>query len=56
LWAPYINGELIQYDVKAPHECLLQRQYLEQFGKLFVEALLKRQARPASTALTKIEV
>ncbi|WP_339495778.1 amino acid adenylation domain-containing protein [Pseudomonas sp. RA_105y_Pfl2_P56] len=43
LWAPYISGELIQHDVEAPHECLLQRQYLEQFGKQFVEALLESQ-------------
>jgi len=44
LWSPYISGELIRHDVEAPHECLLQRQYLEQFGKRFVEELLKRQA------------
>jgi enterobactin synthetase component F len=45
LWAPYISGELIQHDVEAPHECLLQRQYLQQFGERFVAELLKRQVR-----------
>ncbi|MBD2798238.1 amino acid adenylation domain-containing protein [Xenorhabdus sp. 18] len=44
LWTPYISGSLVQYHVEAPHECLLQRQYLEQFGKHFAEELLKRQA------------
>lgn len=44
LWSPYISGKLIQYDVDAPHECLLQRQYLDLFGRRFVEELLKRQA------------
>jgi len=51
LWSPYISGELIRHDVEAPHECLLQRQYLEQFGKRFVEELLKR---PAVHTLTEV--
>jgi enterobactin synthetase component F len=51
LWSPYISGELIRHDVEAPHECLLQRQYLEQFGKRFVEELLKRQTVKTLTAV-----
>ncbi|MDF9618132.1 amino acid adenylation domain-containing protein [Pseudomonas entomophila] len=47
LWLPYIDGDLVQVDVEAPHECLLQRQYLDQFGERFVEALLERQAAVA---------
>ena len=50
LWQPYIDGELVQVDVEAPHECLLQRQYLDQFGERFVEALLERQAAVAVNA------
>ncbi|MFJ3372809.1 amino acid adenylation domain-containing protein [Pseudomonas sp. NPDC086251] len=44
LWSPYIQGELILHNVEAPHECLLQRQYVEQFGQCFVDELLKQQA------------
>lgn len=51
LWSPYVSGSLIEYEVDAPHECLLQRQYLEQFGDHFASELLKRQ----SEALNKTE-
>ncbi|MGR5148047.1 amino acid adenylation domain-containing protein [Photobacterium alginatilyticum] len=44
LWSPYVSGSLIEYEVDAPHECLLQRQYLEQFGDHFASELLKRQS------------
>ncbi|OSN09427.1 non-ribosomal peptide synthetase [Lonsdalea britannica] len=43
LWCPYVTGKLIQYDVDATHECLMQRQYLQQFGRQFADELLKRQ-------------
>jgi enterobactin synthetase component F len=42
LWQPYISGKLIEYEVNAPHECLLQRQYLEQFGAQFSAELQRR--------------
>ncbi|MEE3651211.1 MULTISPECIES: non-ribosomal peptide synthetase [unclassified Brenneria] len=47
LWLQYISGELIEYEVEAPHECMLQRQYLEQFGRQFAAELLKRQTDAA---------
>ncbi|KFX14892.1 non-ribosomal peptide synthetase [Pectobacterium betavasculorum] len=43
-WRPYVTGEFIEYSVNAPHECMLQRQYLEQFGRQFAQELLKRQS------------
>ncbi|PWC17814.1 non-ribosomal peptide synthetase [Brenneria corticis] len=43
LWLPYVTGEFIEYSVEAPHECMLQRQYLQQFGRQFATELLKRQ-------------
>jgi enterobactin synthetase component F len=44
LWAPLIQGKIIEYEVEAPHECLLQRQHIEQFGRQFTDELLRRQS------------
>ncbi|WP_018693859.1 non-ribosomal peptide synthetase [Algicola sagamiensis] len=51
LWRPYVNGQLIEYEVNAPHECMLQRQYLEQFGGIFASELLSRQEKSLMSAV-----